>query len=358
MANPVNPMMSTDFDLVAQWANAYSAAIDPNIVTRIPVDAPIADRIKKYRKQDNGLAAIFTTLTAINISDGEDGTFSEGLCPPDISPNKEQCVVLKHSLGFKAGLTDVALTATIGRPQGLVATQLDGTKFANLKAEQVELLYVSCRNAEEWQIIRGGNVANQWNGLETDIACCCDLSGGTITKPFLDAQIMLMLSIGVRPTAVYAHPVTIDAINQAYMSTGTYAFNANQGSDQATLGIYGTRIVTPAGILPLVSDHRFTVANLGNNVFGGDIFLMTELYRGRPVLYVEDQIPWSYLDLARTAAFGCTSEQFFVWEHAALINRACPDPSDICNGLHRRICDVGTTISCGTVPTPSVLAYY
>jgi hypothetical protein len=358
MANAVNPMLSTDFDLVAQWANAYAALIDPNILTRIPVDAPIADRLKKWRKQDNGLAAIFVTLAALNLSDGADGTFSEGGCPPDLSPDKEQCVVLKHSLGFKAGLTDVALTATIGRPQGLQATQLDGVKFANLKAEQVELLYVAARGAEEWQIIRGNNTGNQWNGLETDVTCCCDLSNGSITKPFLDMQFMLMLAVGVRPTAIYAHPVIIDAINQAYMTTANYQFNLNQGSDQAVLGVYGNRIVTPAGVIPLISDHRFTIDTIGGGVFAGDIFIVTELYRGQPVLYLEDQIPWSYLDLARTQAFGCTSEQFFVWEHSTLVNRACPDPADVCNNLHKRICNVGVNITCGTVPTPTVVSYY
>jgi len=37
MANPAVPMVSTDFDLVAQWANSYAAPIDPNILTRIPI---------------------------------------------------------------------------------------------------------------------------------------------------------------------------------------------------------------------------------------------------------------------------------------------------------------------------------
>ena len=281
-------------------------------MTRIPIDNPIVARLEKYRKQDNGLAAVFSTLTAINLSAGQDGTFDEGRCPPDISPDKEKCTVIKHSLGFKTGLTDVALTATLGAPRGgLVASQLDGRKFANLKAELVELLYMSAKEAEEWQVIRGNNTGNQWNGLETDILCCCDLSCGTITKAFLDQEIMMMLAVGVRPTAIYAHPIIIDAINQAYMTVGTYSFNAAQGSDQATLGIYGTRIVTPAGILPLVSDHRFTLDNAGSGVFCGDIFIVTELYRGQPVLYLNDQIPWSYLDLARADPY-CTSEFFFV----------------------------------------------
>jgi hypothetical protein len=312
MANPVNPMTSTDYDLVAQWANQYAAPIDPNIMTRYPIDNPIVSRLERYRKQDNSLAAVFTVLTAINISAGQDGTFGEGLCPPNISPDKTQCAVVKHSLGFRSGLTDVALTATLGAPRGgLVASQLDGTRFANLKAELVELLYTSAKEAEEWQVIRGNNIGNQWNGLETDITCCCDLSCTAITKAFLDMQIMLQLTHGVRPTAIYGHPMAIDAINQAYMTTGTYAFNADQGSDQATLGIYGTRIVTPAGILPLVPDHRFTVDDNGNNQYCVDIWIMAEIYRGQPVLYLHDQIPWSYLDLAR-AVPNCTSEQFFV----------------------------------------------
>jgi len=351
-------MPSTDYDLVAQWANSWAAPIDPNIVTRIPIDNPIASRLEKFRKQDNSLAAVFTMLTAINISAGEDGTFDECECPPDISPDKERCTVLKHPLGFKSGVCDMALTATLGAPRGgLVASQLDGRRFANLKAELVELLYMAAKEAEEWQIVRGSNIGNSWNGLETDILCCCDLSCGTITKAMLDQEIMLMLAVGVRPTAIYAHPIIIDAIAQAYMGVATYSYNANQGSADTVLGVYGTRIVTPAGVLPLVSDHRFTLDNEGGGVYCGDIFIVTEVYRGQPVLYLHDQIPWSYLDLAR-AIPNCTSEQFFIWEASCLVNRSCPDPSNVCWGLHKRICDVGVTVSCTTVPTPSVLAYY
>ena len=292
--------------------NSYAAPIDPNIVSRVPIDAPISDRLQKYRRQDNSLAAVFTMLTALNFSANQDGTFTDGGCPPDLSPNKEKCAVVKHSMGWKAGLTDVALTATIGAPRGgLVANQLDGKRFANEKALLVNLLYQATRESEEWQIIRGSNTGNNLNGLETDITCCCDLSCTTITKAFMDQQIMLMLSVGVKPTAIYAHPMIIDAINQAYMTVATYSFNASQGQDQAVLGVYGNRIVTPADIIPLVPDHRFTMNNMGNGVFCGDIFIMTEIYRGQPVLYMHDQIPLSYLDLARAIPY-CTSEQFFV----------------------------------------------
>jgi len=291
--------------------------------------------LERWRKQDNGLAAIFTTLTAINISAGVDGCFDECECPPDISPNKEQCTVIKRSLGFKSGVCDVALTATLGSPRGgLVASQLDGRRFANLKAELVELLYMSAKEAEEWQVVRGNNTGCQWNGLETDILCCCDLSCGTLTKAFLDQEIMMMLAVGVKPTAIYAHPLIVNEVVQAYMGTANYAFNANQGTDQAVLGVYGTRIVTPAGILPLVSDHRFTLTDNGDGTWSGDLFIMTEMYRGQPVLYLHDQIPWSYLDLARTSP-NCTAEEFFIWEHSALVNRACPDPTDVCNNLHK-----------------------
>lgn len=120
-----------------------------------------------------------------------------------------------------------------------------------------------------------------------------------------------MLAAGVKPTAIYAHPLLIDAINQAYMGVGTYSFTLAQGQEDATLGVYGSRIVTPAGILPLVSDYRFTLADIGNNRYEGDIFIMTEIYRGQPILYMHDQIPISYLDLARAIPY-CTSEQFFV----------------------------------------------
>jgi hypothetical protein len=343
---------------VAQWANSYAAPIDPNIVSRVPIDAPISDRLQKYRRQDNSLAAVFTMLTALNFSASETGCFTEGMCPPDLSPDKEKCAVVKKSMGWKAGLTDVALTATIGAPRGgLVASQLDGKKFANEKALLVNLLYQSTRESEEWHIIRGNNTGCELNGLETDVQCCCDLSCGSITKAFLDQQIMLMLAVGVKPTAVYAHPMIIDAINQAYMTVATYTYTQPQGSDQATLGVYGNKIVTPAGVLPLVSDHRFTMDNMGSGTFCGDIFIMTEMYRGQPVLYMHDQIPISYLDLARAIPY-CTSEQFFVWQHTALVNRSCPDPSDVCDGLHRRICDVGISISCGDVPVPTVLSYY
>ena len=336
--------------LIAQWANQYAAPIDPNIVSRVPIDAPIADRLKAYRKQDNSLAAVFTMLTALNFSADQDGCFNEGLCPPDLSPAKEQCARVKHSLGWKAGLTDVALTATIGAPRGgLVANQLDGVRFANEKAMLVNLLYQAARESEEWHLIRGNNTGCQLNGLETDITCCCDMSCGTLTKAFLDQEIMLMLAVGVKPTAIYAHPLFIDAINQAYMGVATYTFNAAQGSAETTLGVYGNRIVTPAGVLPLVSDHRFSLADIGNNQYEGDIFIMTEVYRGQPILYFHDQIPLSYLDLARAIPY-CTSEQFFVWEHTAFVNRSCPTPADICWSLHKLTCGPGAKSPVGKSP--------
>jgi len=344
---PAIPMTSTDYALVAQWSNSYGAVIDPNIVSRVPIDAPLVDRLQQYRKQNNGLAAVFTTLTALDLCAGEDGTFPEGMCPPDLSVSKEKDAVVKKSIGFKSGLTDVALTATVGRPRGIMATQIDGKKFADEKALLVNQLYAALRQAEDWQIIRGDNVGNHLNGLENQVSCTVDYGGAALEKAMIDENIVIMLSMGILPTAIYVHPLMGNAIINHYVNL--MSVNINTGEQRRRLGVYANEVVTPAGVLPLIQDRRFTVGGNSPN-FCLDIWLVTETYRGSPILYMEDQIPPTYVDLGRAVPY-CTSMFFFVWEHTAFVNRGG-------SLLHRRLCNIGVSVTDTLViPTPTPVGY-
>lgn len=327
---PDNPtIMST---LNATLAFDYGVEIDPTLVSKVPFDSPIFDRILGLGDvQNNQLAAIYGLFTAADFTAGGDGSFTPGGDPPYMSFNREIHSVPKKSYGAAGGLKDINIIAS---SMGITPHRLAGgslaagnMQFANDAELLINLLYVKTRQALDWGSVRGDTSVNpnNMNGLQKMITVgngsqIVDMAGLPFDGGYLNELIINMTVKGITPTAIYCNPIFKPGIYNYYMAGQNVQVNMQMGDGAVNVGNWGNSVITPAGLLPIVTDRRFTVSGSAPT-FTGDIFVMCENYEGEKILYYDWQVRPTALDLARVPGF-YTSQVFAVWSHLVLVDKS------------------------------------
>ena len=313
--------------LTATLTFMYGVEIDPNVVSQIPFDSPIFDWLEAgpgAPHRDLARAATYGVLSAAAFSSGTDGSFACGGDPPDISLTRAVEAVTKKCYGAQSGIADVNIIAS---RMGIAPHSLDGEGYRDDAELLLNMLYVRTRQAIDWAIIRGSVAANanNFNGLENRVTA---LNGsevlavnGVYTKSALDELIIQMMMKGVTPQAICCNPIVLSSLTQAYTSGATNVdINMNMGDGAATLGYWVKDIVTPAGVLPIITDRRFTVAGTAPT-FTTDIYVLTREHMGEQILKLQWQVLPTALDLARLIGY-YTSQIFAVWSNVALIEKS------------------------------------
>lgn len=318
--------------LNATLAFDYGVEIDPTLVSKIPFESPLFDRLMGVANvRNNQLAAIYGLLTAADFSASGDGSFTPGGDPPYLTFDRELKSIPKKSYGSAGGLKDINIIAS---SMGITPHRLAGSglaagneRFANDAELLINLLYIRARQAIDWATIRGrvaGN-PNNFDGLETKVTAgngsqVIDMAGLAFDGDYLNEAIINMMAKGITPTALYCNPIFKPAIYNYYTKQTSTRINVVMGEQNQNVGVWGNEVVTPAGLLPIVADRRFTISGTAPT-FTGDIFIATEFFEGVPVLYYDWQVPLTALDLARVPGF-YTSQVFAVWSHLVLVEKS------------------------------------
>lgn len=321
--------MTTIIDsLSATLTFDYGVEIDPTIVSQIPFDSPLYDYLEAgpgAPHRNLSTAATYSVLSAADFTNSGDGSFAAGGDPPGLSTTRAVESVTKKSYGAQSGLKDVDIIAS---QMGIAPHAVDGLGSYRDDAEfLLNLLYVRTRQAIDWATIRGntGTNTNNFDGLEYKVTAAngskvLDVDG-SFTKAKLDELIIQMMLYGITPTAIACNPVCLSSLVQAYTTdSDSTSVNLNMGDGSATLGYWAKNIITPAGVLPIVTDRRFTVDGTAPT-FTADIFVLTREHMGEQILYYEWQVMPTALDLARALGY-YTSSLFSVWSHLALVDKS------------------------------------
>ena len=328
--------MATDPTIIgsigATIAVEYGVEIDPNVVSQIPFDSPMFDYLEGgpgAPRRKLGKAAVFGILSAADFTASNDGSFACGGDPPGLSTDRELKAVAKKCYGALAGIKDVDIIAS---SMGIAPHSVSGLDAVSIPYRDdaeflLNVLYVRTRQAIDWSIIRGnaGTNTNHFSGLETQVTTANGSQvlsvAGAFAKGHLDELIIQMMLKGIYPTAIACNPIMLSTLIDTYTGSGSnVSINMNMGEEDVALGYWAKRIVTPAGILPIVSDRRFSVSGTAPT-FTGDIFVLTREHMGEYILGLEWQVMPSALDLARVPGF-YTSQVFSVWSSLTLVEKS------------------------------------
>lgn len=307
----------------------YGVEIDPNIVSKIAFDSPMFDRlmgltpnpVRNFQK-----SAVFGVLTQAEFTGSGDkrGSFPVGGDPGGLKVARDLKAIAKKSYGASGGLKDVDIIAS---SMGIAPHSLEGTRYRDDAEFLINLLYVRTRQAIDYGIVKGDKTTypTDFDGLETKVLAAngsqvLDLLGAAFSSDKLDELIVQMMLLGIYPTAIYCNPIAKKAIVRAYTSAGAFSVNVNTGEQEAVLGVWGNQVVTPAGVLPVIADRRFSVSGAAPT-FTTDIFVATEVHEGEPILYLDWQVLPTALNLARVPGF-YTSQVFAVWSHLCLVEKS------------------------------------
>jgi len=316
----------------ATLAIEYGLEIDPNVVSQIPFDSPIYDYLEAgvgAPRRKLGKAATFGILTAADFTSSHDGTFTCGGDPPGITTDRELKAIAKKCYGALGGVKDVDIIASSMAiaPHNVSGLDAVSMRYRNDAEFLLNMLYVRTRQAIDWGIIRGNTGTNtkSFDGLEYMVTAANGSQvlavSGAFAKGHLDELIIQMMMKGIIPTAIACNPIMLSTLIDTYTGSGDQvSINMNMGDQDVALGYWAKRIVTPAGILPIVQDRRFSVSGTAPT-FTGDIFVLTREHMGEYILGLEWQVMPSALDLARVPGF-YTSQVFAVWSSLTLVEKA------------------------------------
>jgi hypothetical protein len=127
------------------------------------------------------------------------------------------------------------------------------------------------------------STTNQYMGISAQLFNGAALAGGnavvnvSASGSIVDAiksavaAVVARKDFQVRPTAIYANPMTLDLLDKE--AKGQQEFF---DKIQITPGVIVEAIPTQAGILPLIGDAAITVQNNGNGTFSHTFFIVTE----------------------------------------------------------------------------------
>lgn len=313
----------------------YGVVIDPQMLT-VPVQmaTPTLDRLEAVNPRMVNLrqTAVYGLLTAADFSTGGAASFVAGGDPYGVEATRALYSTVKKSYGASGGVKDIDIIASAmpGAPISLNAQQ-----FRDDAAMLLQLLYLRTRRGINMDMVKGNatSTPTAFNGIEvllstTNIPAAfqLDVDGSEFEPAMLDELVVRMMSQGVMPTAIYCSPIIHKGISDAYQSRGSTSINIADAQTGATTGLWVTRVVTPAGALPIVSDPFYTVTSAGgagSYTVSGAIRVVTEQYAGVPVLYPEWQVLPTAIPLAKVMGRGrATSTELAIWSHLCLVDRS------------------------------------
>lgn len=321
--------------LSASLTVQYGITIAPETVTRYKFDSPLYDRLMSLQPRPRvkpDKAAVYSVLTAADFTGtGGGAAFAAGNDPYSINPQRSMHSVTKKSYGASGGVKDIDVIAST-MPGAPISINQDA--FADDAEMLLNLLYRRTLMGIDYDMVKGDSSAdaNALDGMETKVVSgtsgfYIDKAGTTLSAGMVNEFIAWMMAGGTAPrgggpipTAIYCHPVIHLGIVNAYEDRTKASINIVDGK-QGVLGLWATRVVTPAGEIEIVSDPRFTVTSDGTSVTG-DVFFAVEFHNGVQILYPEWQVLPTAIPLGKVMGRGrATSTELAVWSHLVLVDR-------------------------------------
>lgn len=340
--------MSIDPEIMAgltvNVATTYGVVIDPQMVdVDLDLETPLFNRIAGLRPNFINVrpAAVFGKYTSLLYDYGETAgltpSFIAGGDPHDIEVGRELASVVKKSYGASAGIKDVDILASTmpGAPISLNAEQMRDDAELLLR-----LLYMQTLRGINLDTARGNatSVVTAFDGLETlvtesNAGFVLDANGSAFEPGMLDELVLQMMAKGIYPTALYCNPIIHKAISDAYQGRTQVSIQMPDANAGVGAGLWVTRVVTPAGALPIVSDRDFTIGGTAPT-YTGDIFVMVERHRGVPLVYYEWAVLPTAIPLAKVMGRGrATSTEMAVWAHLCLVERTSGSAHGLITGV-------------------------
>ena len=278
--------------------------------------------------------------------------FADGECPEEYTHNGANTTVDIKNIGAKKTLSlrDIMHSRAVaganwhgintitagapggeGMPGGNGASHNNAAFVADVKAKEMRLASTLVMNGWDRLLVLGDHSGNslEFTGIEkwqTNYSCSFHSRSATdlaASGTFSAAQFDRFLSeTCAKPTAIFGHPQAIQEMMSAYFQLGyqgSQLVNFETGNRITPGYNFGGFVNTGVGQLPVVADYNFTMTDMGNGGFIGDLWTMRMTHNGVPLVYRQDQIPLGMNDLVP----GCTAISFQIWAATALIIKAC-----------------------------------
>lgn len=266
--------------------------------------------------------------------------FANGACPEEYTASSTNRTVAKKHIGGKKTLSQsdiVHSMASIAAGYGVKSLVgptpgADGTatfmrqSVADAKEKEIRRMMTLTLNGWDELLVKGSVSDNslEFDGMETIVTT----GNGARGNPFNSAysgtfsvtRFDEWLSAGcAKPTHIFGHPTTIQALKLGYWSLGGNAMAPQvitNGNGSIVPGAtFADRIQTSIGPITLVSDSRFTRTDNNDGTFSANLYAMRMVHNGEPLVYKATQIPLAYKDLAP----GCSAISFMVWAVTSLV---------------------------------------
>ena len=310
-------------------ATEYGVVIDPQMVdVKLDVNTPIFDRIFGLRPNfvNVRLAAVFGVYDSLAWATGGTPSFAAGGDPYAVELARSLDSVVKKSYGGSAGVKDVDnLASTMpGAP-----ISLNTTAFRNDAEMLLQFLYTYTRRGINMDTVVGNKAVatTAFDGLETLVTSATsnfvlDAGGSAFDPGMLDELTLQMMVKGVYPTAIYCNPIIHKAISDAYQDRTGVSISMPDTNNAVGAGLWVSRVVTPAGILPNISDPFFSIDGTAAPTYTSNVYVMVERHAGVPLLYYEWSVLPTAVPLSKVMGRGrATSTELAVWAHLALVER-------------------------------------
>lgn len=314
--------------LTVDIATEYGVVIDPEMLdVKLDLETPVFDRIFGLRPNFLHVrpAALYGVYDTIAWTTGGTPSFPAGGDPYSVELGRSLDSVVKKSYGGSAGVKDVDnLASTMpGAP-----ISINAESFRNDAAILLEFLYLYTRRGINRDTVIGNSTSTPtaFDGIETLITSSSsnfvlDASSTEFEPGMVDELTLQMMARGVYPTALYCNPIIHKAISDAYQGRTGVQIQMPDANNATAAGLWVSRIVTPAGVLPVVSDPFFTITET-EGTYTGSVYVMVERHAGVPLLYYEWAVLPTAIPLAKVMGRGrATSTELAVWAHLCLVER-------------------------------------
>lgn len=273
--------------------------------------------------------------------------FENGGCPEEYTASTVNRTVSKKHFGGKktlsqsdivhsmasiaAGYGVSALVGPTAGPYGDGPSTFARQSVADAKEKEIRRMMTLVMNGWDELLVKGSvtDNAEEFDGIENLVTTGNGSRGNpfnaTYSGTFNVAHFDEWLAAGcAKPTHIFGHPSTLQALKIAYWSLGASAMapqliqNGNTGVEAGVT--FANVIHTSVGPITLVPDSRFTRTDLNNGTFSANLYALRMAHNGEPLVYRATQIPLSFKDLMP----GCSAISFTVWGVSALVvKHAC-----------------------------------
>jgi hypothetical protein len=307
--------------------------------------------------------------------------FADGSCPEEYTHDGNNLTVNIKNIGAKKSLSvrDIKHSMAVAAANWNGISMLNGPFDAfsglpgegpdmptiqretvrDVKEKEVALAMTLVMNGEDDMLVTGDATSNalEFDGIESwasNRSCTMHTNNNSASGSFSSTSFDRFLAEACAPaTVIMGHPQSIQEMMAGYFQLGfqgSQVIQTNGPGDRVVPGFnFAGEVNTGIGRLKVVGDRNFTVNDMGNGAFQGDLWALRMSQNGDPLVYRRTQIPLSLNDLVP----GCTAISFEVWKATALVIKACCAQSKYTTQFTGRI-----SATCSVVGVPTDTTNY